>query len=527
MNTTTLASSVKELKLVRKFGLPLLDLNAFDLTQLPLNLISIELVRKHLILPLAQRDRCLFLGVANPTNKIALDEIKFHTGCVAHCVLVEEKKLTKVIAQILNAQEFTRLENLTANLPKESSGDTSSLAITEAEDAPIVGYVQKILLEALKKGASDIHFEPYEKAYRIRFRIDGVLYENSKPALSLSNQITARIKILAQLDISEKRLPQDGRFKIVMANGQVADFRVSSCPTIFGEKVVIRILTAKTNLLNIDVLGFESRQREIFQSAIAEPQGLILVTGPTGSGKTLTLYSALNLLNTSKVNILTVEDPVEIYLPGINQVIINSKAGLDFATILRGFLRQDPDIIMIGEIRDFETADIALKAAQTGHLVLATLHTNSAADTLTRLLNMGVARYNLTSSISLIIAQRLARKLCEHCKYVQNIPRETLIQEGFQVRELAEFKPYAAGTCDQCTAGYKGRIGIFELIPMTEKIKQLMLQDMDLLAISQQAKKESLLTLRESGLNKVKRGVTSLNEINRVIPSLKKEGLYE
>lgn len=388
----------------------------------------------------------------------------------------------------------------------------AKISITgEVEDTPIVHLVNKVIADALSKAASDIHFEPYENYFRIRFRIDGILYETQNIPSNQAPRIISRIKIMAQMDIAERRIPQDGRLKI-----NTIDFRVSTCPTIYGEKVVIRILDTKIAILKAEALGFDPEQQDLFQREIKKPQGLILVTGPTGSGKTITLYTALSMLNTSRVNIVTVEDPIEIYLSGINQVNINNKAGLTFATILRAFLRQDPDILMIGEMRDLETAEIGIKAAQTGHLVLSTLHTNSAVETLTRLIGMGIANYDLATSTSLIIAQRLVRRLCNHCKREQKIPKEILAREDFNLKDMGQFEIYAPGGCEQCTDGYQGRMGIFELLTINEQISELIMQNANVLAVEQLARKQGMRTLRESALAKVKKGITSLDEINRV-----------
>lgn len=475
--------------LSQKYGLPVLDLSALDLKKIPHQLVSENLMRKHTVLAIAYKNNILFLAIADPTHRTAIDEIKFYTGLTLSIVLAEEQQLKKIIDEILTNQEkLEKLSDLALAQVEEQ------ISVEEINKAPIVQLVQEILLEAIRKRSSDIHFEPYEKEFRIRFRIDGLLYETLTISINLSRQIIARIKILSNLDIAERRIPQDGRFQLTSDHHDTTDFRVSTCPTMHGEKIVIRILDKDVALIDLNKLGFNDQQLKLFKVMLAKPQGLILVTGPTGSGKTVTLYSALRQINRKEVNILTVEDPVEINLTGINQVIINPKVGLTFATALRAFLRQDPDIIMVGEIRDFETAEIAIKAAQTGHLVLSTLHTNSSAETLNRLLNMGITPYDLASCVSLIIAQRLARKLCAACK--------TQI--------------YNLNGCEKCTNGYKGRIGIFEVLPINETIKQLIIKRSSSMEIEMQARKEGMQTLYEDGLLKVKNGLTSEIEINRV-----------
>lgn len=501
------------------FGLPLLDLQTFDLKHIPRNLVSEKFIRQHHILPLWHRGKQLFLAIADPTQQIVLNEIKFHTGLIINCVVVEENKLKQLIEQISSTQEMLSLDQLNNTALDELlhiEEKNITINSSDTEDAPIVRYVNKILLDTINKGASDIHFEPYEKHYRIRKRLDGVLYEIGSPSINLASRITARLKIMAQLDIAERRIPQDGRFKMQLPNKSAIDFRVSICPTIHGEKIVIRILDPNNTALLIESLGLENKQEDLLQSAITKPHGMILVTGPTGSGKTITLYTILNQLNTSNINISTVEDPVEIYLAGINQVNINPKAGLTFATVLRAFLRQDPDILMVGEMRDLETAEIGIQAAQTGHLVLSTLHTNSALETLTRLSNMGIPAYNIATSVSLIMAQRLARLLCGHCKETIVIPDEELLREGFIMNDLRDLTLYAPVGCEYCAHGYKGRIGIFEILPVTNTIGNIIMRNGNVLDITNQARMEGMCTLREAGLNKVKLGLTSLAEINRI-----------
>lgn len=505
----------------QEFGIPLLDLNVVDTDSIPNKLVDQKLIQKYHAIPLFKRGNHLYLAISDPANQIAVDEIKFHTGLTTHAILVEEDKLSSYIDYFMASEEDdilqslhdSSLDNLEITNEDEINDKTT---IIDADDAPVVRFVHKILLDAIKKGASDIHFEPFERNYQIRFRLDGILYPVTAPPLVLANRITSRIKIMSQLDISEKRVPQDGRFKLNLSKKRSIDFRISTCPTVGGEKVVIRLLDPTAASLDIDALGFESFQKEIFSNTIHRSQGMILVTGPTGSGKTVSLYTALSIRNTLDVNICTVEDPVEINLPGINQVNINLKTGLTFATALRAFLRQDPDIIMVGEMRDLETAEIGIKAAQTGHLVFSTLHTNSAPETLTRLINMGVAPFNIATSVSLIIAQRLARRLCDRCKRKTEIPHDALIEEGFTETEIPKLELFEPVGCDDCTDGYKGRTGIYELLSVTPTISQAIMSGNNSLEIAKIAHAEGMQTLRESGLNKVREGLTSLTEINRI-----------
>ncbi len=507
----------------RQFGVPLFDLDAMDMGVVPIKLVSDKLIQKHHILPLYQRGNRLFLAVSDPTNLQALDEVKFHTGLATEIILVEENKLAKAIDAALEAADSSFQDLLDENLESlkiESAAEDQGGVVTESEveDAPIVRFVNKILLDSIKKGASDIHFEPYEKSFRIRFRIDGMLHEVTSPPQSLATRIISRIKVMSKLDIAERRVPQDGRIKMLLSRNKTIDFRVSTCPTLFGEKAVLRLLDPTSAQIGIDKLGFEPVQKERFLNAIHKPYGMILVTGPTGSGKTVTLYTALNILNTPDKNISTAEDPVEITVPGINQVNVNPKAGLTFASALRAFLRQDPDIIMVGEIRDLETAEIAVKAAQTGHLVLSTLHTNDAPQSLNRLAQMGIPPFNIASSVLLILAQRLARRLCEYCKHPANYPPELLLKTGFRQEELDDLEIFTANPegCEHCTKGYKGRVGIYQVMPISEAINKLILEGGSAVAIAQQAKAEGINDLRESGLNKVRQGVTSIEEIDRV-----------
>jgi len=505
----------------QEFGTPVFDLDALDLPQAPVKLVQEKLIRKHRALPLFRRGNRLFLGVSDPTNHQGLDEIKFQTGLTTEAILVEQQKLEQAIDKSLAAQDTSMADLMDTDLDAldiESAGDDAGPAENEldVDEAPIVRFVNKVLVDAITGGSSDIHFEPYEYQYRIRFRQDGLLREIASPPVNISPRVAARIKVMARLNIAERRVPQDGRIKMMLSKTRNIDFRVNTCPTLYGEKVVMRILDPGSAKVGVDALGFEEHQKMDFLRAIGKPYGMVLVTGPTGSGKTVSLYTALNMLNKEDVNISTVEDPVEIQVPGINQVNMNPKTGLTFAEALRAFLRQDPDIIMVGEIRDLETAEIAVKAAQTGHLVLSTLHTNDAPQTLTRLANMGVPPFNIASSVLLIMAQRLARRLCQHCKTPDDIPRETLIEEGFSEAQIPGMTLYRAVGCDKCTKGYKGRVGIFQVMPVSEAMGRLIMEGGNSLQLADQARKEGVGELRQSGLNKVRTGITSLEEINRV-----------
>ncbi len=506
-----------------EFGVPLMDLAAFDLTSIPRDIVKENLIRKHHALPLVRRGVRLFVAVSDPTNLQALDEIKFHTGVSTEAVLVEDDKLTTIIDQYLNATEDDGLGDLAdddlVNLDMEAVDDDvdDDDAPSGTDDTPIVRFVHKMLLDAIKSGASDIHFEPYERTYRVRFRTDGVLHEVTSPPVNLGTRLAARLKVMSELDISERRVPQDGRIKMKLSKTKAIDFRVNTLPTLWGEKVVLRILDPGSAKMGIEALGFEEVQQKMLMEAIHRPQGMILVTGPTGSGKTVTLYTGLNILNTDERNIATAEDPVEINLEGINQVNVNHRVGLDFASALRAFLRQDPDVVMVGEIRDLETAEIAIKAAQTGHMVLSTLHTNSAAETLTRLRNMGVPAFNLATSVNLIIAQRLARRLCPSCKQPMDVPHETLLAEGFTEEDLKDrFEIFQAVGCNKCKEGYKGRVGIYEVVKITPEMQRIIMEEGNSIELAAQAKKLGFNDLRRSGLVKVMQGVTSLKECNRV-----------
>ncbi|WP_428623636.1 type IV-A pilus assembly ATPase PilB [Sedimenticola sp.] len=514
-------SSSIALSASQEFGVPLFQLEALDMTVAPIGLVDEKLIRIHHALPIFRRGNRLFLAVSDPTNVQGLDEIKFHTGLAIEAIVVEEEKLVRAIEVALEAKDASMSELLDADLDNlDISSDDQDTQRKEGDldvdDAPVVRFVNKMLLDAINSGASDIHFEPYEKTFRVRLRQDGILHEVSSPPVNIASRLTARIKVMSRMNIAERRVPQDGRIKMKLSRNRAIDFRVNTCPTLYGEKVVLRILDPASAQLGIEALGFEPEQQRLFENAIKKPYGMILVTGPTGSGKTVSLYTALNMLNSEDVNISTAEDPVEIQVAGINQVNVNVKTGLTFAEALRAFLRQDPDIVMVGEIRDLETAEIAVKAAQTGHLVLSTLHTNDAPQTLTRLANMGIPPFNIASSVILIMAQRLARRLCEHCKVADDLPKEALIEEGFKEEELSNLTVYKPVGCDRCTMGYKGRVGIFQIMPISSEMEKLVMEGGNSLELEQQSKKEGILTLREAGLNKVRMGVTSLEEINRV-----------
>lgn len=517
LNSRAVASAAS-----RQFGVPLIDLEALDTTQLPLRSVPENLLRKHLVLPLYLRGRKLFVAVSDPSALQALDDIRFGTGLNTSAVVAEHDKIVKILDKALEGQQINigdEIDEDLANLEISSDDDQGAQAASEADvqDAPVVKFVNKVLLDAIQRKASDIHLEPYEYNFRVRFRIDGMLHEVAAPPKGLSDRIIARVKVMSRMDIAERRIPQDGRIKLNISKTRAIDFRVNTCPTLFGEKVVLRILDPSSAKLGIDMLGYEADQKQLYLDALSKPYGMILVTGPTGSGKTVSLYTGLNILNTPDRNISTAEDPAEINMPGVNQVNVNTKVGLTFASALRAFLRQDPDVIMVGEIRDLETAEIAIKAAQTGHLVLSTLHTNDAPQTLTRLANMGVPPYNIASSILLIIAQRLARRLCPNCKAPDNVPREELLREGFTPEEidagLTIFKPVG---CDQCTEGYKGRVGVYQVMPISEEMGRIIMRGGTSLDLADQARKEGVRDLRASGLLKVKAGLIGLEELNRV-----------
>lgn len=506
-----------------EFGIPVFNPSSMEASAGALKLVSEELLNKHKVLPLFKRGAKLFVATPDPTDTHALDEIKFHTNLMVEPILADEDNIRRTL-ELWNQANDSFNESLDdteglENLDVDSGTDDerSDGAEGKADDTPIVKFVNKVLIDAIKRGASDIHFEPYEDDYRVRFRIDGILKQSAKMPVKLHSRVSARLKVMAQLDIAEKRIPQDGRIKLNLSKSKQIDFRVSTLPTLFGEKVVLRILDASAAKLGIDKLGYEPDQQKLFEEAIHKPYGMVLVTGPTGSGKTVSLYTALGILNDEVRNISTVEDPVEIRLPGVNQVQQNERRGMTFAAALRSFLRQDPDIIMVGEIRDLETAEIAIKAAQTGHMVLSTLHTNDAPQTIARLMNMGIAPYNITSSVTLVIAQRLARRLCSRCKKPAELPEHALLAEGFTEEDLQQgLVVYEAVGCEECTNGYKGRTGIYQVMPMTDEISAIVLEGGNALQIEQAAKKSGVRDLRQSALLKVKAGVTSLAEISRV-----------
>ncbi|MCJ7558133.1 MAG: type IV-A pilus assembly ATPase PilB [Gammaproteobacteria bacterium] len=508
-----------------EFGVPLLDMEAFEADMDIIKLVDEKLLNKHRVLPLYKRGKRLFLAVSDPTNLFAIDEIRFQTGLSVDTVVVQEDLLAERVARALEAMDASLggldaddfdLDNLEVS---DGEDDHLGAEITRAEvdDAPVVRFVNKVLLDAIKRGASDVHFEPYEKIFRVRTRLDGILTEIALPPVALSQKVAARLKVMARLDIAERRVPQDGRIKMKLSKNRSIDFRVSTCPTLFGEKVVLRILDPTSAQLGIDALGYEPFQKDLYMQNLNKPYGMILVTGPTGSGKTVSLYTGLNILNDESRNISTAEDPAEINLPGVNQVNVNPKVGLTFASALKAFLRQDPDVIMVGEVRDLETAEIAIKAAQTGHLVLSTLHTNDAPKTLTRLVDMGVKPYAIASTVSLIIAQRLARRLCNNCKETKDIPKEALLKEGFRSEDIeAGITIYGPVGCSQCNDGYKGRVGIYQVMPVTEALGRIIMEGGNAMQVADQAAKEGVWDLRRAGLEKVRQGMTGLEEINRI-----------
>ncbi|MGK9067489.1 type IV-A pilus assembly ATPase PilB [Stutzerimonas chloritidismutans] len=504
-----------------QFGVAYMDLNALDKEAQLKEVVSEKLARQHRVLPLIKRGHKLFVAVSDPTNHQAVTDIQFSTGLTTEAILVEDDKLGNAIEKFFESAT-TGLDDLgdvdldgidVQTVSDDASNDDTGDA---ADDAPVVRFVNKMLLDAIRGGSSDLHFEPYEKAYRVRLRTDGILHEVARPPIQLAPRISARLKVMAGLDISERRKPQDGRIKMKLSKTKAIDFRVNTLPTLWGEKIVMRILDPTSAQMGIDALGYEESQKELYMNALRQPQGMILVTGPTGSGKTVSLYTGLNILNTVDVNISTAEDPVEINLEGINQVNVNPKQGMDFSQALRAFLRQDPDIIMVGEIRDLETAEIAIKAAQTGHMVMSTLHTNSAAETLTRLRNMGVPAFNIATSVNLIIAQRLARKLCSTCKKEVDVPREALLREGFPEDKIGTFKIYGPVGCENCKGGYKGRVGIYEVVKNTPSLQRIIMEDGNSIDISTQMRRDGFNDLRTSALLKAMQGVTSLEEVNRV-----------
>ncbi len=506
-----------------EFGMPLFDPTVMDPSQSAIRLVKDELLHKHHVLPLFKRGGRLFVGVSDPTNTAALDEVKFHTNLLVEPILVDEDTIQRTMQLWLDSNDsFGSMDDAEGLDSLDVSGGDDDVGgdggiDAKTDDTPVVKFVNKVLVDAIKRGASDIHFEPYETDYRVRLRIDGILKQVAKAPVKLNQRIAARLKVMSQLDIAEKRVPQDGRIKLNLSKTRQIDFRVSTLPTLFGEKVVLRILDGSAAKLGIEKLGYEPDQQTLFLDAIKKPYGMVLVTGPTGSGKTVSLYTALGILNEEERNISTVEDPVEIRLPGINQVQQNQKRGMTFAAALRSFLRQDPDVIMVGEIRDLETAEIAVKAAQTGHMVLSTLHTNDAPQTISRLMNMGIAPFNIVSSVSLVIAQRLARRLCSSCKREAHLPEHALLAEGYSTDEVrAGITLYEAVGCSECTGGYKGRTGIYEVMPMTDKIQAIVLQGGNSMQIAEAAQASGVNNLRQSALLKAKNGITSLAEINRV-----------
>ena len=509
-----------------ELGMPLVDINTIDLKQCPIKLIGEDLLQQYKVLPLYKRGNRLSIAVADPSNVEAQDKIRFHSGLTLETVIIDREQLLKALDFVLNAGD-----NLSDTLagddaldlqtegPEEDEGNATGMD-ANSEDTPVVKFINKVLIDAIKRGASDIHFEPYEEDYRVRFRLDGILKTMAKAPTKLNARLAARLKVMSSLDIAERRLPQDGRIKLNLSKTKQMDFRVSTCPTLFGEKVVLRILDGGAAKLGIDKLGYEDDQKDLYLKALDNPYGMILVTGPTGSGKTVSLYTGLNILNNDTRNISTAEDPVEIRVPGINQVQMNPKKGMTFAAALRSFLRQDPDVVMVGEIRDLETAEIAVKAAQTGHLVLSTLHTNDAPQTISRLMNMGIAPYNITSSVTLIIAQRLARRLCQKCKKPMNLPPKLLLEAGFSQEDISSgLTVFEAAGCPECNEGYKGRVGIYQVMPMTEEIQKIVLEGGNALQIAEVAKSIGICDLRQSALKKVKAGMTSLTEADRVTKS--------
>ena len=503
-----------------EFGEPLFDISAYDPAQILRDAIDEKLITKHRILPIFRNSSILYVATSNPTNIEAIDAVRFSTKLNIETIIVEHNKLEKLIEQNFTEEstfEFDEDFDLDVDVesadPNKEEDDSN-----KGEEAPIVKYINKLLIDAIRMGASDLHFEPYEKIYRVRYRVDGVLRQIATPPLQLANRLSSRLKVMSQMDISEKRVPQDGRIKLKLSKNKAIDFRVNSLPTLFGEKLVLRILDPSSAMLGIDALGYEPEQKDLFMQALDKPQGMLLITGPTGSGKTVSLYTGLNILNREDTNISTAEDPVEINLQGINQVNVNNKVGLTFSAALKSFLRQDPDIVMVGEIRDLETAEIAIKAAQTGHMVMSTLHTNSAPETLTRLRNMGVPSFNIATSVNLVIAQRLARRLCSQCKKPADIPKQSLLEMGFTETDLQqpEFQIYEPVGCNECREGYKGRVGIYEVMKVTPEISRIIMEDGNALEIADASARAGFNNLRRSGLVKVMQGVTSLQEVNRV-----------
>lgn len=515
LSPTTIAETISV-----EFGEPLFDIGAYDPGQILREDIDEKLITKHRILPIYKNANVLYVATSNPTNIEATDAIRFATKLNIETVIVEHNKLEKLIEQNFTEEStFDFDDDFDLDVDVDTTDPTKEEDEKDkGEEAPIVKYINKLLIDAIRMGASDLHFEPYEKMYRVRYRVDGVLRQIATPPLQLANRLASRLKVMSQMDISEKRVPQDGRIKLKLSKNKAIDFRVNSLPTLFGEKLVLRILDPSSAMLGIDALGYEPEQKELFMEALDKPQGMLLITGPTGSGKTVSLYTGLNILNREDTNISTAEDPVEINLQGINQVNVNNKVGLTFAAALKSFLRQDPDIVMVGEIRDLETAEIAIKAAQTGHMVMSTLHTNSAPETLTRLRNMGVPSFNIATSVNLVIAQRLARRLCSQCKKPADIPKQSLLEMGFTEADLQspEFQIYEPVGCNECREGYKGRVGIYEVMKVIPEISRIIMEDGNAIEIAEASSRAGFNNLRRSGLVKVMQGVTSLQEVNRV-----------
>lgn len=503
--------------IANEFGDPLFDLDSINPDVIPKDLVDEKIIRKYNTLPMFKRGQRLFVAMSDPSRLDAIDAISFNSSLSVQTVVVEENKLNKMIEALFDSMDdLSNLDDDGINVGVDKDSDDED--IDDEEDVPVVKFVNKMLVDAIRLGASDLHFEPYEKVYRIRFRIDGVMQKFASPPIQLAGKLAARLKVMSQMDISERRAPQDGRIKLKLSKNKAIDFRVNSLPTLFGEKIVLRILDPSSAMLGIDVLGYEPDQKELFLEALHKPQGMMLITGPTGSGKTVSLYTGLNILNTVEKNISTAEDPVEINLEGINQVNVNPKVGLTFSSALKAFLRQDPDIVMVGEIRDLVTAEIAIKAAQTGHMVLSTLHTNSAPETLTRLRNMGVAAFNIATSVNLVVAQRLARRLCKSCKKPVDIPRESLLEMGFTEEDLdnPDNVIYEAVGCDECREGYKGRVGVYEVMKINEDISRIIMEDGNAIQIKDAALKTGFRDLRRSGIMKVLQGLTSIQEMYRV-----------
>ena len=503
-----------------EFAEPVFDISTYDASLIIREDIDEKLITRYRVLPIFKHANVLFVATSNPTNIEAVDAIRFSSKMNTETIIVEHHKLEKLIEQNFAEESTFDFDDdfdldITIDTPEKNADESEE---EKGEEAPIVKYINKLLVDAIRMGASDLHFEPYEKIYRVRYRVDGVLRQIATPPLQLANRLASRLKVMSQMDISEKRVPQDGRIKLKLSKNKAIDFRVNSLPTLFGEKLVLRILDPSSAMLGIDALGYEPAQKKLFMDALDKPQGMLLITGPTGSGKTVSLYTGLNILNREDTNISTAEDPVEINLEGVNQVNVNNKVGLTFAAALKSFLRQDPDIVMVGEIRDLETAEIAIKAAQTGHMVLSTLHTNSAPETLTRLRNMGVPSFNIATSVNLVIAQRLARRLCSQCKEAVEVPEQSLLEMGFTEEDIVhpEFQIYQPVGCSECRDGYKGRVGIYEVMKVTPEISRLIMEDGNAIQIADAADQAGFNNLRRSGLMKVMQGVTSLQEVNRV-----------